>query len=201
MARSFYKPNPYSNGCACTFSFKTKVAKTLAEKQEGKCDKSVFVEFIKQVSWDKVARKPSFKGGLQSNTKLSLTEVADMLRALEDNTHAFLQAKPGPDGKPRYGAFHSSEKGTSQVRFGPFYDKEDPQKQKGFAVSVSRKIEGKEERFSVSFTRAEMKLLERYLKFALDRIFTAQESEDKNLRNEAFKKRESEKDGGARDIL
>lgn len=179
---SFYKPNPKSTGCACSFKADTKLDSS----------KGLFIDMIKQVSWDGTKRTGSFKGGEETSLKFSVTEVGDMLNALETNTAAF------PQFNKDAGAYHTSQSGSAMIRFCPYIDKENVQK--GFSLSVSKKEEGKEKKFLIGFTFAEMSVLREFLKWTLERIFTANHSAEKKKRDDYFKaQKEKESKGSAKE--
>jgi hypothetical protein len=159
---AFYKANPKSTGSACSFKADTKLDSS----------KGVYVEFIKQISWNAEKRTGSFKGGEQAALKFSINEVGDMLNALEKNVPAF------PQFNKDAGAYHKSPTGSASIRFCPYIDSKTGE-QRGFSLSVSKKEDGKDKKFVIGFTFAEMVVLREFLKWTLDRIFTAQHSAEK----------------------
>ena len=73
----FYKPNSKNSGCGCSFKYSAK-------------DDCIFVNMIKQASWDEQTKRGSFAGNAQNpkascSVKLSLTEAADIISAVRRN--------------------------------------------------------------------------------------------------------------------
>lgn len=173
---AFYKPNPKVTGAACSFKADTKLDSS----------KGVFTEFVKQVAWNADKRTGSFSGGEQATLKFSINEVGDMLNALEKNVPAF------PQFNKDAGAYHKSPTGSAQIRFCPYIDSKTGE-QRGFSLSVSKKEDGKDKKFVIGFTFAEMVVLREFLKWTLDRIFTAQHSAEKKKFEDLQKAKKSPK--------
>lgn len=173
MGLKFYKPNPRSTGCAAGVSFNSK-------------DEAVYIEFIKQVSWDDRLKRGVFKGGKQGNVKFSLTEVGGLLKTLEKGTE--------------YSGYHHVPDSTKSTRinFGLYYGNREAKTDcKGFSLSVvrtdSENSETGEEKFLIGLTFNEGRLLIEYLKYALTHCFDAMYSEDKKRRAAAMDKKAGEK--------
>jgi hypothetical protein len=152
----FYKPNSKNTGCGCSFKYSAK-------------DDCIFVNLIKQASWDDQTKRGSFAGNSQNpkmscSVKLSLTEAADVISAVRRNGDV--------------SAFHDSAKQVTRIKFSPYIRplKDDPSKsaQVGYSFSVSK--ESKENAqdktsFLIGFTFGEGVRLESFFCFALAKSF------------------------------
>lgn len=152
----FYKPNPKNTGCGCSFKISVK-------------DDCVFVNLIKQSSWDDSKKRGSFAGNAQNpkmsaSLKLSSTEVADIISAMRRNSE--------------FNGFHDSPKQVTRIKFSPYMraSKDNPSEmnQVGFSMSVSK--ESKENAqdktsFLMGFTFGEAVKLESYFCLSLAKIF------------------------------
>ena len=161
----YYKPNSKNTGCGCSFKYSAK-------------DDCVFVNMIKQASWDEQTKRGSFAGNAQNpkascSLKLSLTEAADIISAVRRNGEV--------------SAFHDSAKQVTRIKFSPYFrpTKDDPSKtaQVGYSFSVSK--ESKENAqdktsFLIGFTFGEGVRLESFLCFALAKSFEKAIQEDYN---------------------
>ncbi len=153
----FYKPNPRNTGAACSFNVSAK-------------DSCVYVNYIKQASWDakkkigKFASKdPSAKGVF----KLSATEVGSILHCLDSNDE--------------FSAYHDSPKQVVKMKFSPYMK---DNKQLGFSFAVTRDDKedtSKKTSFLIGFYFGEAKALREYLVISLRHIF------ERNIK-EAIKK-------------
>ena len=161
----YYKPNSKNTGCGCSFKYSAK-------------DDCIFVNMIKQASWDEQTKRGSFAGNAQNpkascSLKLSLTEAADLISAVRRNGEV--------------SAFHDSAKQVTRIKFSPYVrpTKDDPSKtaQVGYSFSVSK--ESKENAqdktsFLIGFTFGEGVRLESFLCFALAKSFEKAIQEDYN---------------------
>lgn len=161
----FYKPNPKNTGCGCSFKYSAK-------------DDCVFVNMIKQASWDDQTKRGSFAGNSQNpkmsgSVKLSLTEASDIISAMRRNSEL--------------SAFHDSAKQVTRIRFSPYMRplKDDPSKtaQVGYSFSVSK--ESKENAqdktsFLIGFTFGEGVRLESFFCFAIAKSFEKASVEQDN---------------------
>lgn len=152
----FYKPNSKNTGCGCSFKYSPK-------------DDCIFVNMIKQASWDDQTKRGSFAGNAQNpkascSVKLSLTEAADIISAVRRNGEV--------------SAFHDSAKQVTRIKFSPYVrpTKDDPSKtaQVGYSFSVSK--ESKENAqdktsFLIGFTFGEGVRLESFFCYALAKSF------------------------------
>ena len=161
----FYKPNPKNTGCGCSFKYSAK-------------DDCIFVNMIKQASWDDQTKRGSFAGNSQNpkmsgSVKLSLTEASDIISAMRRNSEL--------------SAFHDSAKQVPRSRFSPYMRplKDDPTKtaQVGYSFSVSK--ESKENAqdktsFLIGFTFGEGVRLESFFCFAIAKSFEKASVEQDN---------------------
>lgn len=150
MPLQFYKANKSVKGAAASLSFNSK-------------DAGIYIELIRQVSWDDSKRTGTFKGGDKCNLKLSMSEAGGILRAIE-------QKEEFPS------AYHSFPGGSTQISFKP-YEKDGSFS--GFGLSVLRKKDGSESRFLLGFSPSESIVIREFLKFALEHCFSAIYSADK----------------------
>ena len=152
----FYKPNPKNTGSGCSFKMSAK-------------DDCVFVNLIKQSSWDESKKRGSFAGNAQNpkmsaSVKLSSTEVGDIISAMRRNAE--------------FTGFHDSQKQVTRIKFSPYMrgTKDNPSEmaQVGYSFSVSK--ESKENAqdktsFLMGFTFGEAIKLESYFTLSLAKIF------------------------------
>jgi len=152
----FYKPNPKNTGSGCSFKISVK-------------DDCVFVNLIKQSSWDESKKRGSFAGNSQNpkmsaSVKLSSTEVGDIISAMRRNAE--------------FTGFHDSAKQVTRIKFSPYMraTKDNPSEtaQVGYSFSVSK--ESKENAqdktsFLMGFTFGEAVKLECYFTLSLAKIF------------------------------
>lgn len=152
----FYKPNPKNTGCGCSFKVSVK-------------DDCVFVNLIKQSSWDESKKRGSFAGNAQNpkmsaSVKLNSTEIGDIISAMRRNVE--------------FSGFHDSPKQVTRIKFSPYNrpSKENPQvsTQVGYSLSISK--ESKENAqdktsFLMGFTFGEAIKLESYFALCLAKIF------------------------------
>lgn len=162
MPLQFYKPTPSNTGFASAISFNSK-------------ENCIYIQFIKQVSYDAQRRIGSFKGGKRNNFKFSLNEVGAMIYAIENTTKCSF--------------FHSSKDATSAINFGP-YALKDTQEIKGFSLMITKTIGEEKDICKIGFTFGEVTLLREYLKFCLDHCFSAIYSSDKKKYDD-YKKNEA----------
>jgi hypothetical protein len=187
----FYKPNPKNTGTACSFRVSPK-------------DDCVFVNLIKQSSWDETKKRGSFSGNSQNpkmsaSLKLNSMEMGEIISAIRRNSE--------------FSGFHDSSKQITKIRFSPYKraSKENPEEvtQVGFSLSISKESkENAQEKtqFLIGFTFGESVKLESYFCFALAKIFemSALEQNNRQAANssappqakkpEAAKKSEAEED-------
>lgn len=187
----FYKPNPKNTGSGCSFKYSAK-------------DDCIFVNMIKQASWDDKTKRGSFAGNSQNpkmscSVKLSLTEASDIISAMRRNSDV--------------SAFHDSAKQVTRIKFSPYVRplKEDPTKsaQVGYSFSVSK--ESKENAqdktsFLIGFTFGEGIRLESFFCFAIAKSFEKASAEQDNRsaaapQVAASKKEEAPKQEAADDDL
>ena len=152
----FYKPNSKNTGCGCSFRYSAK-------------DDCVFVNLIKQASWDDSKKRGSFAANAQNPKascalKLSSTEMADIISAIRRNGE--------------FSGFHDSAKQVTRIKFAPYNraNKDNPQQmvQVGYSFSISK--ESKENAqdknsFLMGFTFGEGVKIESYFSYSLAKSF------------------------------
>ncbi len=170
----FFKPNSKKTGHACDLSFNSK-------------EQALWIQFIKQTSWDDSLKRGAFKGGAKFNIKLNAMEIGAILNCVERARGERL--------------FHKAEKGSTSIELKEFIGKDqktgEPKKD-GITISVNpRANEGEEkpQTFGFWFNAAEARVLKGYLDNVLSHFFDADYSEQKKMRAEYAKKREEQ--GGA----
>lgn len=150
--RQFYKPNPKCSGSACNFSV------TSSGKGQG-----IYVEMIKQKSWDEAQKTGKFDKEYKINLKFGEHEIAEMMVINQRQK-----------GSVKF--FHTSDAGAAQISYGVYNDKDG--NPKGIALGVSKG----DKKLSIPFTFGEAVLLNEWFRFALSRIFTADFAEAKKKR-------------------
>ena len=159
----FYKPNSKKTGHAIDLSFNSK-------------EQALWIQFIKQTSWDDALKRGAFKGGAKFNIKLNAREIGVILNSIERGRTDKL--------------FHKAEKGNTSIEVKPYVSNEVTN---GITISVNpRANEGEEkpQTFGFWFDAAEARVLKGYLDNVLAHFFDADYSEQKKLRAEYAKKRE-----------
>lgn len=189
MPLQYYKPNKKNTGSAATFSFNSKVTEEYGP--------AIFVEIVKQNGWNQEARggmgNGIFKGGEKTTIKLSTTEAATIIDAIERREDA-----------PQF--FHKGKESSSTIRFVRFKGKVkneegawvDSKDYTNYGLAVSRS----DESFKISFTLGEAKELSIWLENALHHCFNGLYSADLKKRKEYQEKLKDkepskEKDGSA----
>jgi hypothetical protein len=149
-----YKPSPKGTGHAGSFSV------TSSGKAQG-----IYAEIIKQKSWDDSSKTGTFDSSKEAkvNLKFTTAEIAGMMQVCQKQK-----------GTVKF--FHNTGEITSSISFGVYPDKEG-ETPRGIALSVSKG----EKRASLPFTFAEAGLLCEWFRWALNRIFTADYTEQKKL--------------------
>lgn len=152
----FFKPNPKNTGCACSFKLSAK-------------DDCIFVNMIKQSSWDDSKKRGSFAGNSQNQkmlaaVKLNSSEIGEIISAIRRNGE--------------FNSFHDSAKQITRIKFSPYKrpTKDNPSEttQVGFSLSVSK--ENKENSqdkssFIIGFTFGESVKVESFFLLSLAKIF------------------------------
>lgn len=179
---TLYKPNAQNKGNLLSINFSAKTNKTTPEgRVEQRGDKSVYLSFVSQSSWDEKTKTGGFKEGKKCNVKLSPTEAAGIIYAIEKNTT--LAAGMGQ----KY-VYHDGETTATTVVFEPYFKKEKQGdkwvttgEQKGFLFKVTKTEKSNKDNnqsWAVGITFAEAWLVKTYLDDALVHIYTALFSED-----------------------
>ncbi len=149
----FYKPNKSNKGTACGFQVQ---------------DNKMFVNFIKQFSWDESKKTGSFS----ANAKNPATSGAIQLTQIEIG--AIETNRP-------YSTFHKNANGTSQIKFEPYIDKTSGE-QKGHSFQVGKDTGGVKVSFVIGFSFPEARTLKAYLEFALRSTFIFDEEKRANYK-------------------
>lgn len=159
MGLEFYKGNKAIAGSAAFLSFDSKT-------------QSIFINLVKQTGWNEETHHPIFRGGLSTNVKFSMQEIAAFLDAL--------------DNLKRVELYHVSDKKKSQIYFGPYTKSKDKDGNAvgdpiGIALAVvSTNIagDGVKEVFKTAFSFPEARLLKEWFVYALKHCFDALYSAD-----------------------
>lgn len=155
----FYKSNAKVTGHACSFNFSEK-------------DSCVYVNLIKQASWDDSKKRGTFgknaKDPLKScNFKLSADEMCGVMHAINSNTE--------------FKIFHSNPNQKTIGSFKPYVKGED---QLGYGLSINKQPQnGEKSSFLVGFNFAEGVKLHAYFTYCLTRVFQTLEKEQEAWRN------------------
>lgn len=139
MNLHFYKGNPKNTGTACAFQSK---------------GPALFINFIKQFSWNESRKLGSFRENMKNpektgTFKFNPVEAAGMIDALERNNE--------------YKFYHSSPNGISIGKFCPYIRDGN---QIGYSLSVSKEQKGdtvNKNSFLIGFTFAEAILVKEFL--------------------------------------
>lgn len=193
MGLTFYKPNSSNKGHGCSFSFNSK-------------DQSIYVDFVKQMTWNPNTKIGTFKDGVSCTIKLNMSEVGSMIDVIERSTvpdsNLFrLISSEKDDGLggvetvmtkqlvstasaklSEFSNYHGGEgksNQTVQIKFAPYFSGE---AYKGLSLSVVKsdpQDSTSKVSFVMGFTIGEAITLREYLKFALTHCFSAIYSVDK----------------------
>lgn len=163
---TFYKPNSSNKGALLSVNHTARADKKNEDGSVQKGDKTVWLNFVKQTGWNEKEKTGTFKDGKKLNVKLSPTETAGLIAAIDrnvslavvmDNTYVY---HDGTD----YGltivfepAFKKEKQGEKWV---------DTNVQRGFKFQVTKTNKANKEdkeSFSVGLTYAELSLLKYYL--------------------------------------
>lgn len=159
MNQHFYKPNPRNTGSACSF---------------GVSGKSLFVSFVKQVSWNEEKKTGSFRENAKDpeksiNVKFTNVEAGGILNAIKTKTE--------------YKIYHTSPKGVTTGSFKPYISKDG--EDKGYSFTVFK--QGNKNPFQIGFTHAETEVLilflNKYIVSSFERVETNQESSSPTQNN------------------
>ena len=144
----FYKPNPKNSGSACSFSYSKK-------------DKAVWVNFVKQATWNDQTKTGTFKSSgpdKKANSKFNITEVAGVVRAIEQNSE--------------FGNFHGNKERNTTFKFCPYLR---DGKQVGYSFSLNQNDSqaNVKKSFIIGFTFEEGRMLKEYALAAMRNYFDA----------------------------
>lgn len=163
----FYKPNSKNTGSACSFSYNQK-------------DKSFWVNFVRQSSWDGQKKRGFFNGSgpdKKANSKFNVTELAGLVHAIETNGE--------------FGNFHGSKEKNTTFKFSP-YVREGKQVGFSFTLAQSNTEQGTKKSFLIGFSFPEGRLLKQYALTVLNNYFSdcIEESQFSNSHPTTSKKTE-----------
>jgi hypothetical protein len=141
----FYKPNKNNSGACLTFQFRKN------EEEENKT--GLYVNLLKQASWNESTRSGSFKANVDNpekhkKVKLTETEIGNILHVMASK------------GSAKFSTVHSRGEIKTQIFFEP-YKKEDAFLGYIFRISNS----------SIALNMGEAELLSQYLKNGLKFLF------------------------------
>ena len=142
----YYKPNAKNTGSACSFSYNKK-------------DKALWVNFIKQSSWNDSTKTGTFKGSgpdKKANSKFSVTELAGLVHAIETNGE--------------FSNFHGNKEKNTTFKFAP-YVRDGSQIGYSFSLNQSNQAEGIKKSFLIGFTFPEGRMLKEYALTVLNNYF------------------------------
>lgn len=159
MGLNFFKPNKSVKGALASFSFNSK-------------DGALYIQLVRQTTYDEKRHIGGFKDGAKLNTKFNAMEIGGLLRSLKELKEAKF--------------IHTTPESKTNITFGP-YNKKDSDELAGFGMRIYKG----EESFSVPFSLDEAYLLEEYLKYVLTHFFDAIYSEDKKRAAEYAEKKAS----------
>lgn len=176
MPETFYKPNKFNTGSACGLSLNSKGG-------------AVYVEIVKQMGWDDKSETGSFydhaKKEKGDNVKIQIdrNEIGALIYSITTKTD--------------FKAYHESETQTSQIEFGLLrkWNKDkrvyegDPI---GYSLVVNRTSKekvGEKSTYKIGFTFGEGMVFLEYLRFSLEKIFSATYAADKKSAEDRAKGR------------
>lgn len=181
MGLKIYKPNSKNTGCACHFQVSSS---TFVKAGKSEPDFAVFLQMVRQKSWDDAKKTGSFDINSKVIIKLDpVREVGGMIHVLDNRD-------PVKDGNPSQKAefFHKTKEGNKVIRF--------QKSMFGEKVIYSLVVTGKDkEIWRTFFDEFEGETVKAFLKFSQERIFTGMHALDK----QGFQKgkKTNKKDSGA----
>lgn len=189
---TYYRPNSANKGSLLSVNFSARPDK-VGENSIDKGDKSFYLSFVAQTSWNAAEKTGSFKDGKKINVKLSPTEAGGIIAAVKRNTT--LAAMMGQEY-----VYHDGDKSATTIYFGPHFKKikqgdkwVDSDTQIGFGIRVVKTEKANKENkesLSIGLTYAETELLVSYLQDGLTHIFDALFSENiSRLKNKGANKK------------
>lgn len=157
MNLHFYKGNPKITGTACSFQV---------------YNGSLFVNFIKQFSWDESKKLGSFRENMNNpektgKFKFSAVEAGSIVDAINRNIE--------------YKFYHTSPNSTAMGKFCPYINKEGVKI--GYSFSVSKEQKGdtvNKTSFLIGFTFGEAVLLKQFILKYIDSTFVSQETDSES---------------------
>ncbi|MDB4664879.1 hypothetical protein OAE97_00865 [Verrucomicrobia bacterium] len=155
----FYKPNPKVTGHACSFNYSDR-------------DRCVYVNLIKQASWDDSKKRGTFGQNAKNpakscNFKLSDDEMCGIINTIRSNAE--------------FKIFHSNPNQKTMGSFSPYMRQET---QMGFGLSINKQpTNGEKSSFLVGFNFGEAIKLEAFFTFCLTKIFQALDKEQEAWRS------------------
>lgn len=153
MQYQLYKPNSKNTGAA--FSFRV-----VTQDKEGNPSKpTLFMQSIKQASWDDNKKTGSFSENAKDPeknvyVKLNENEVGGIIHAIENYTE--------------FSAFHSYNEDKTQISFRP-YTKKDKDQTKAFSLGIVKNTSMK---FGIGVEISEARTLKSFLELFLIRFFS-----------------------------
>ena len=136
-----YKGNSKGSGAAASFTFNTDT-------------KDVYLEIVKQTSWNESSKTASFKDGDKKILKLGVSEVGQILEVINSN------------GVRTYSTVHKNtydENKTTSIKFNGYGEGLSAGNPSGYAFSTS----AGESKFSISFTIGEAEVIRLFLSAAV----------------------------------
>jgi len=176
MSLQFFTPNKSKTGGLLAVSVKALVG-TFSEPG----DRAVWFNLVKQTGWDESSKKGSFKDGAKIAVKFTLDEVGGFIQAIRNQRN--------------FSFFHGFDSKTTTGTFNYFFIEKDASgavlkaPREGFGLTVKK--DGVE--IKVSFNLAAAENLAEYLKFCLEKAYTAIYSEDKKNAEDWASKNEETK--------
>lgn len=183
MPLQFFKPNSKMTGSACAWSFNSSTRKNQSDPD----GKAVFIEIIKQTSWNEETKTGSFKGGDKVNLKLSYTtELGGFIRVLKDIRDVSVDdtGKGLPSENQMLKSVHQGQNGTKSFSFIKSCYQSQGKKVIAYGLSISVSEGDKKDIFRISFDPNEAETLLNWLIYAQQHIFDGIYAEDKKIRQD-----------------
>lgn len=184
MSLQLYKSNKSLKGCAASFKFNSK-------------DGKLWINLIKQVSYDEKRHIGSFKDGTKIAISVGLWEIGSFLEAFEKNTSFATVHSFEKEGVKEYTNIKLAPYMAKVAKKNDDDDKEDEfvTVQKGFGLTVSKGKEDNKIALLLPINFGEVQVLKEYLKFVLNHCFSAIYAADKKAYLDSIKGKEESNKG------
>lgn len=174
---SYYKPNKGNSGALC--SFKLNDGGFIQNKYREGC---VFLDIVKQVSWNEEKRTGSFSKGESVTIKLNLMELGAILDCLENHRN-FNAFHTFPNSENKVSVFFSEWKTGENTEL------------VGYTFQVIKQINNVKSTFAIGFRLNEAQVLKEFIKLSIQNIIISNHAQQQKSFSEYMKNKRSNENG------